>query len=84
MLGLLPFQTSAMVVGAAALAPVVSQSGARTTLASIPSLAPLFREPLMSVTQFTLGCIVVALTLLAYSLVATVSCGIALVQSRAH
>ncbi|MFZ4723753.1 MAG: hypothetical protein ACOYMI_11465 [Phycisphaerales bacterium] len=73
-----------MVAGAAALALLVSHSDAGTVLASHPSLAPLFREPVMTLTHFLLGCTVVAFALVAYSLVATVSCGIALMQSRAH
>ena len=65
MLGLLPFQTSAMVAGASALAALVSLSGARMPLASVPSLAPLFRESLMSLTHFVLGCAVICVAAVA-------------------
>ena len=78
----LPFKTTAFTASALMLAG--AGTAAVASVASAISITPLFRESCMSLAHFVLGCVVVALALLAYSLVATVSSGIALMQPRTH
>lgn len=82
MLGSLPFQTSAFAVGALALAGTGTVTAAN--VATALSNAPLFRESLMSIAHFALGCVLVSLALLAMVLIGTISHGIALMQPRTH
>ena len=79
--GSLPFQTSAIAVGA--LAPAGQAIGATTGAATEHLLtSPPFREPSMSLSHFLLGCVVISIALLAHVLVSTVSTGLAWMQPR--
>ena len=81
MLGLLPFQTSAIAVGA--LAPAGLAFGAATVAASIlPFTSPLFREYRMSLSHFVLGCVIVSIALFAHALISVVSWGLHRMQPR--
>lgn len=77
--GFLPFQTSAIAVGA--LAPAGLAIGAATGAAPDLSLvSQLFREPLMSIGHLVLGCVVVLAALATCAITVPVSFGVLLMR----